>query len=627
MTDVRRIHALLGKVRRRLRLQRGLEWGTTAAIPAVAASLIVLWLWRMQMMSTGAARAAALGIAAAVAIAAVLGALRRFSTALLASRLDRASGLADRLGTAVDFAARLGRPPQLHAETVGLMEAAVADGLRAAPRANVRAAAPFRAPRDLRALAAFAAVGGLVCLLRFGPEPGPRVRAALPPAGAGPTAEGDTLDPDDVTYQREIVEDMHRTAAETGDAALEELAKQLDALLDKAEKGEISKLELLAQLDALERRYQEGSAADADTMMSQLKEQGKELAKKEPTKKLGEALQKGDLDAARKEMEKLADQMENGALKPDEQKQLADALENAAEKQKEMAKKQDAKDDQAAQKQMDKQKDEVRRLENKLQNDPKNEELKRTLAKEQRELEKLEREQKQKQQDRPERRLDRLARNMEKAAENLRQKNEEQQRQQSAQNMRKAADETRKAQEQMRQQQNQKKMKSQLTDLKDAVRRAKSRPQGQGKQMARGDGRSERIKEWERRAGGQKGDLQRWRPEGNAAEKMPWLGKDQQPQSGKQWGDEHDPNVTGDPTKLSDAKFKDDQLEGQKGKGPSRRATILTSAKKGFASVSYSKVYADYQKVIEQVMNQEKVPPGYRYYIKRYFQRIRPHTD
>jgi hypothetical protein len=599
MTDVRRIHALLGKVRRRLRLQRSLEWATTAAIPAIAGALVVLWLGRMELE-------------------------------LLASRLDRASGLADRLGTAVDFAARLGRPPGLHPDTEALMRAAVTDGLRAVPRANVRAAAPFRAPRDLRALVAFAAVGGVVCLLRFGPEPRAQLRAAMPPSGPAAAEPADALDPDDVKYQRDIVEDMHRVAAETGDQPLEELAKKLDALLDKAEKGEVSKLEMLAEMDALEQRYQEGAAAeaDADKMMGQLKEQGKELAKKEPTKKLGEALEKGDLDTAQKEMDKLADAMDKGGLKPEEQKQLAEALEKAADKQKDMARKQDAKDDRAAQKQIDKQKDEIRRLQNKLKDDPKNEELKRTLAKEQRELDKLERDKKQKEQDRPERRLDRLTRNMEKAAESLRQKNQdqEQQQKQSAQNMRKAADEMRKAQGQMRQQQNQKKMKSQLSDLKDAIRRAKPRPQGRGNKMANGGGRSERIKEWERRAGGQQGNLEPWRPGGNAADKVPWLRQDQQ-QSSKQWGDEHDPNVTGDPTTLPGAKFKEDQLEGKNGQGPSRRATILTSAKKGFASVSYEKVYADYQKVIEQVMNQEKVPPGYRYYIKRYFQRIRPHTD
>ena len=34
----------------------------------------------------------------------------------------------------------------------------------------------------------------------------------------------------------------------------------------------------------------------------------------------------------------------------------------------------------------------------------------------------------------------------------------------------------------------------------------------------------------------------------------------------------------------------------------------------------------EYKKVVEEVMNQEKVPQGYKYYVKRYFQRIKPHS-
>jgi hypothetical protein len=84
--------------------------------------------------------------------------------------------------------------------------------------------------------------------------------------------------------------------------------------------------------------------------------------------------------------------------------------------------------------------------------------------------------------------------------------------------------------------------------------------------------------------------------------------------------------MTGDPTRIDDAKFKADQLKGAHGQGPSRRETILTSAQKGFAQAGYRKIYADYKKVVEEVMNQEKVPQGYKYYVKRYFQRIKPHS-
>ena len=59
------------------------------------------------------------------------------------------------------------------------MRAAIDDGLRAAARADVRAASPFRRPRDLRAFAAFAAVGAVISLLSFGPEPSSAKLAAV----------------------------------------------------------------------------------------------------------------------------------------------------------------------------------------------------------------------------------------------------------------------------------------------------------------------------------------------------------------------------------------------------------------------------------------------------------------
>jgi hypothetical protein len=88
-------------------------------------------------------------------------------------------------------------------------------------------------------------------------------------------------------------------------------------------------------------------------------------------------------------------------------------------------------------------------------------------------------------------------------------------------------------------------------------------------------------------------------------------------------GDQHDPNARGDATSLA-AKHQSSQLSGKQGAGPSRSATILGSAEHGFASRDYKTVYRDYSQVVEGVMSKERVPPGYRYYIKRYFQLIKP---
>ena len=65
-------------------------------------------------------------------------------------------------------------------------------------------------------------------------------------------------------------------------------------------------------------------------------------------------------------------------------------------------------------------------------------------------------------------------------------------------------------------------------------------------------------------------------------------------------------------------------MQGLHGKGPSRRETILAAAQKGFASTDYKPVYADYQKIVEEVMRSENVPSAYRHYVKRYFDAIKP---
>jgi hypothetical protein len=88
-------------------------------------------------------------------------------------------------------------------------------------------------------------------------------------------------------------------------------------------------------------------------------------------------------------------------------------------------------------------------------------------------------------------------------------------------------------------------------------------------------------------------------------------------------GDQHDPNLMGDKTKLA-SKRNESRVDGNKGAGPSKSETILGSAERGFASSDYKKVYADYSSVVEEVLSKERIPPGYRYYVKRYFQLIRP---
>ena len=88
-------------------------------------------------------------------------------------------------------------------------------------------------------------------------------------------------------------------------------------------------------------------------------------------------------------------------------------------------------------------------------------------------------------------------------------------------------------------------------------------------------------------------------------------------------GTSHDPNLQGDPTQL-DSKRRLTRVYGKEGAGPTRSETILGAAEKGFASQPYRRVYGDYTAVSERAMTQQRVPPGYRFYVKRYFQMIKP---
>jgi hypothetical protein len=79
----------------------------------------------------------------------------------------------------------------------------------------------------------------------------------------------------------------------------------------------------------------------------------------------------------------------------------------------------------------------------------------------------------------------------------------------------------------------------------------------------------------------------------------------------------------GDATQI-ESKRRLTRVYGKEGAGPTRSQTILGAAEKGFATESYRKVYGDYTAVSEQAMSKQRVPPGYRFYVKRYFQMIKP---
>lgn len=742
--DISTIEGIVRRASRRLRWQAAFEGATTWLIPAAAAALLVVFLVRLEVLGTAAGLALLFATPLIALAGAAAAALRTESEERVARRVDRASGLSDRLSTALAFQRMLGRGELTELAVDGedpevtreLMKAAIADGIHAAPRARVEAATPFRRPRDARAALGFVVLSALAAGLTLpSSQQRPQLYAALPdhaPPGAevvlrgaallagatyasGPAAAnaaagtvpanasvflgeganarpvvvvrwlaeeltvvipaeaplGETqlvayvgkratapvrfvvVDPKDQRYHKEeavaveeqeleyirtLLADIRMTAKQEQAKELDDYVAKVEKLLEQAERGELTKEQLLNEMEKAKSELDKGAEPSEDELAKDLAETGKELAQNELTKELGKALQKNDLEQAKKEMEKLAEKLEKNELSKEQQEKLAKQLEKAAEQ---FEKRQEQKQ-QKDQKQKQDLEEQVRRLEKEkreAKNEEEKEDAERRLQKKKDELEKLQKDQEERDQSAQREAVKRLHKEMDKAGEQLQKKDpkdqnqqdQQDQQQQASRNLRDAARETGRVQEEQRKQTAQKKVASQMEDLKEAMRRAKQKG-NKGPQNP--FGKDKKQSDFAARARGQQGSRTAWKPgQGQQGQKGQGKGGQQgqpgqpggqgQDPGGSTWGDGHDDNIVGDATEKG-GHTKDEDLQGVQGKGPSRRQTILAAAQKGFATAKYQEIYADYKRVVEEVMRSEKVPSSYKYYVKRYFNQIKP---
>jgi chemotaxis protein histidine kinase CheA len=450
------------------------------------------------------------------------------------------------------------------------------------------------------------------------------------------------LDPDERQYVEAILKELRNLAQRDQVPELDEFAHKLEQLLEKAENGEITKQQLLEELAKAENALNKGGEPDPAEVQKQLGEMGKELTKEQLTKQLGDALQKNDMQKAKEELEKLADKLDKKELNDKQKEDLAKQLQKAAEQMEKSEQERQKKADDKQQKlqdQIEKMEKEIRRLEQ--QKDQKSqqqkEEMERRLREKKRELEKLQKEEQEKRESEQRRAVKRLQKDMEKAAENLQKPKQDQQgqeqdnEQQASRNLKDAARETGRVDQDQRKQATQKKMSSQMDDLREAMRRAKQRGNKGPNDPFNKNGKNQ---DFIARARGQKGQGQAWKPgqgQGQGQGQGKGQGQGQNGQGngsgGSTWGTGTDGNLAGDPTGKT-GNTKDQDLQGKQGQdGGSVRETILAAAQKGFASKRYQKVYQDYQRIVEEVMRNEKLPSSYKYYVKRYFAKIHPSMD
>ncbi|HEY3821604.1 MAG TPA: hypothetical protein VGL81_30765 [Polyangiaceae bacterium] len=655
-----KIRGLASQAERRIRLGRVLRVGARALCVALVVAIVDVALRKLGLLGERSTRIV-LGVAgASVALAAVAAWAWRLPDGAGARALDRFHGLHDRLASALSFGATAERTP--------FMEAAIEDAVVAAGQAKPRAAVRLPVPRSLGTAAALAGV--LAGVLLF------EVRHHIPVAHAA-TIDPMEMAPDDLEDVKDFLQQLkQKDQSDDTKAAIEEFNKLVDDIANKR----LDRTEAFRRMEALEQKLLTGSEADKKSLEEQLDKIGEEMKKAELTKPAGEALSDNKLEQARDAMHELAKKMreQGGQIDKAKLEQMRQALQKAAADAEQRQQRLEQRRQELA--------DDILKRKEKAA-DGGSQEEQSLLQKKQRELERLDRDLDQEKNSG--RQLDRLDRELQQAAEDLMKDmgltakdldqgaediNQMQQQQMSEQEKEDLKQKLQEMRELMRQQGQG--GKGQIVRLKRFGRMARGQggQQGQGGEQGQGQqgegqdgqgqdgqgqqgqngqggqgqqgqngqgGQGQQGQNGQGGQGGQGGETWVLGPNG---EKLLMLSKGQggggssqgsgqggnggegQGQPGRGWGEGHDPKLQAGATNPKMG-TQDTQVEGANANGGSRSQVILGAAERGFASRGYKKVYTEYHQVAEESLAKDEIPGGYRFYVKRYFQLIRPRDE
>ncbi|MDQ2643035.1 MAG: hypothetical protein M3020_04420 [Myxococcota bacterium] len=533
----------------------------------------------------------------------------RWAGALL---LDRHHQLDGRLATALELAE--------DKEPSTLAGLAIEDGIARAGKLDPRRAVPVPLPRDLWVSVALAAlVFGISSIeLRT-------VRVVPPPKTFDPLV----MARDDLELFGAMADELAKKAEDPKSLAA---IRRFNGLIEDIAARRLDRKEALARLGELEAELDKSLDADHEARKLGLEGLARELSRSGLTKAAADALQEERLKDAEKAVRELAERLKRKDRKPTkaEIEKLHQALQRAGkvsaerkasleQRAKELAEERESllkkhKGDQKA-----------------LARDAKAQENSRKLERLNRDRQKA---------DAAAKEISDLDRELAEAAEQLKQDMGK-----GAESLEQAAEGLNQMARRQMSEQEKRELLQRLRDLREVVRR-----QGQG-----GDDRKKQMEEFAKRARGQKGQGKdgegqgqgqgkgkrgKGQPGGQGSMELvevprivevpgsgsgkPGEGGSDQPGSGKQAGAGHDDATRGDPSKL-DAETHDVAAAGiDTGEGTASAEVISGAAERGFVGKGYRDVFVQYENVAEEALEKDDIPPGYRFYVRRYFQLIRP---
>ncbi|HXK20283.1 MAG TPA: hypothetical protein VNG33_20880 [Polyangiaceae bacterium] len=601
---------------RRLKLRRALTVASACLPLPIGYAAVVVGVAKVLPLSFAQARPWLWGTlvpAAFVVAAAIRGALSTRSPFEGALALDRHHGLEDRISNALAFS----RLPA--AEQTPLMQAAIADAAERAPKLQPHRAAQIRLPRELAYSAALLlGLLGLAVLevrhLRVVPPPLVQVQAML-------------LSADDVELFREIGQDL---AKSTDDPQVSAAARRFNQLVEDIAAHRMDRREVFERLGSLERELAESSELDREAQDEGLKELARELEKSGLTKSAAEALSEKRLADAEQALRELAERLKKKQSPPS--KAELDKLRSALQKASAATSEHQAGIDQRR-KELEEEEESLLKKKQQGDNSPKNAQKQ---AENRRKLERLERDKQRS--NKSQQQLSELDKQLQEAARQLMQDA-----QAAGRSLESAAEDVNRMGKQQQTDEQKKEMLKRLQELREVLRQQGKGGKEQMDRMqrfgerARGGNGKQPGQNGKPGNGSQPGQLRLTHGSGDGPGidvpmpgSAPGAGKDGASDGapsgspGKGYGQGHDENLAGDPTKL-DGKTQDVTAAGvDSGQGAASAEVIYGAAERGFVGRGYQKVFTDYQTVAEQVMQQDEIPPGYRFYVRRYFQLIRP---
>ncbi len=526
--------------------------------------------------------------------------------------LDRHHGLAGRIANALSFHRDAKRTP--------LMEAAIDDAVAVASDLQPRRAAPIGLPRGLVVSFGLAlAVVGLAQLeirtLRYVPPVVDNFEPLELPA-------------DDVDLLRELAEEMQSDAQDPEALAA---MRRFNQLIEDIAERRLDRQEVFRRLEQLESGLLNEEALSEEALDEALDGLSRELGKSRMTKPAAEAFEQKNLADAEEALKQLAKRLRdkpksiNKAELERMRKALSDASKQSSERLSRIA--EQRKSLQEQQKRLLNKKDKGEKLTPGEQQEL--ERSKRRLKRLDRQKQRAERSQKE---------MSKLDRELAEAARKLREEMGD-----AAKHLEQGAEDINRMRKKQLSDKEKKALKKQLEELRQMLRQNKgnnqkrkellerfrrmAKGQGNGKPGKSGDGKS-----GEKKGQGKGGQSRLSLGMGQTSVEVPMEGPGQTGSASQGSGSGDDqkgvgsgsgPEIAGDKGKQMDTV--DVSAAGiDSGEGAASSEVVYGAAERGFAGSGYEKIYTDYKTVAEEVMESDEIPPGYKFYVRRYFQLIRP---